>query len=166
MLGSKAVRRRARGQHMEGARYIWLAYGRLLPGINAGALIKFLFSSHDPWVSRICCSPLMPTLTMLMAYRDRKGTMSRGSLPSVLSLGLKLCHPTSRLGPTTLHPIYDHPISHLSRTTLHPISGYPMLHHLSHTHTTLRFHRHRIQQQRTRALCCPRICRSLTPSPR
>ena len=158
--GSKAVRRRATEQYMERARCIWQT--------AASHQCRRTFPSLLPelWIPRTGRSLLMPTPTILMAYRDRKSTLSCSPLSPVLSPVPKLCHPTSHPGPTTLRPISAHPTSHLSRTTLRPISCYPTLHHLSHTHTTLRFHRHRIQQQRTRVLCCPRICRSLTPSPR
>ena len=143
-----AVRRDATRQDREGAH-------RLLGYINTDALIRFPFPSHDPWISRICPSALMPTLTMMMAYRDQESiltlTLTCGPLSSVL------CRPGSE---------HRHPTSHLSLITLPSISGHPASHHLNQTHTTLRFHRHRIQQRRTRLLRCPRICRSLTLSPR
>ena len=139
-LGSKAVRRGATRQDRQGA---WRWLGR----INTYALIKFPFPFPELWILRVCRSLLMPILTMLMAYHDQKNALSRASL-SVLSPVPKLCHLTTHLGPTTLHPISSH----------------PTVHHLTHTHTILRVHRHVIQ--RTRPLRGPRICRSLTPSPR
>ncbi len=99
----------------------------------------------DPWIPRIGCSPLMRTLTVLMAYRDRNST--RGSPSSVLGPGPTLSHPTPQyFRHTTLRPIRPtpgHPTAHhFSHTTLRPTLGRPT----AHQHTTPRIRRYRIQQ--------------------